>query len=99
MSVEMNIGSRNTLAIISFVFGLLAFLSTVILSNNILTGIFGLAAMIIGALALKQIKKQSEKGKGLAIIGIVLGILSIAYFLLGAVYYLFLTLFYRAISG
>jgi len=73
MPAESNIVSRNTLAIISFVFGLLAILSAVILTNNIITGLFRLAAMIIGAVALKQIKKRGGKGKGLAIEGIVAG--------------------------
>ncbi len=71
MSEESNVNSRNNLAIISFVLGIVSFLLT--LSARFELGIlFFIATLITGVIALRQIKEQSTKGKGLVIAGIVL---------------------------
>jgi hypothetical protein len=59
---------RNRLAVASLVCGLLGF-----------TGIGAIAGLIVGYMALKQIKASGQAGRGLAIAGIVLS----ALFLLG----------------
>jgi hypothetical protein len=42
----------------------------------------GIGQFILGAIALKQIRLRGEGGRGLAIAGLVLGILGVCYFLL-----------------
>ena len=42
-------------------------------------GIVGIAAVIISSIALLQINKSNEKGKGIAITGISIGALSVLY--------------------
>jgi hypothetical protein len=74
----------NILSIISLVAGILGFLSTCLSIIPILGwfclgigGLFGIAALVLGFLGMNQVKKTAEKGKGMAIAGIVLGGLTI----------------------
>src|SRR6185437_15544268 len=55
----------NTLAIISLVCAIV----------SVVFGILSIVAIILGALGLKQITARGEKGRGLAIAGLVIGIL------------------------
>ncbi|WP_290806524.1 DUF4190 domain-containing protein [Herbiconiux sp.] len=57
----------NVLAIVSLVIAILQ---------------FNLIAIILGAIALNQIKKTGENGRGLAIAGIVIGALSILFWVI-----------------
>jgi heme/copper-type cytochrome/quinol oxidase subunit 3 len=49
--------------------------------------ILGIVAVILSAVAMPQIERKGQKGKGLAIAGLVLGILDVVYFI-GKVLYL-----------
>jgi hypothetical protein len=42
-------------------------------------GIFGIAALVLGFLGMNQVKKNAEKGRGLAIAGLVIGILLVVW--------------------
>ena len=56
-------GRYNVLAIVGFI---LAF-------------VFALAGLVVSIIALSQIKKTGERGRGLAIAGIIIGLLSIVF--------------------
>lgn len=56
------VAKTNTLAIVSLILGILG---------------FNIVAVIVGHIALSQIKKTGESGKPLAIIGLVLGYIAI----------------------
>ena len=62
----------NVLAIIGFIVACISFLLN-------FWGIVGIAAVVLSSLGLIQINKNGEKGKKLAIAGIVLGAISIVY--------------------
>lgn len=68
----------NVLALASVITGALAVPSLCCYYAGVIPGI---AAIILGAIGLKQLKERmdTEKGKGLAIAGIVLGSLAIAF--------------------
>jgi Domain of unknown function (DUF4190) len=69
----------NPFAITSLVCGIVQFLLGVLVVGNILGAI---PAIVFGSIALKQIKLRGERGRGLAIAGLVLGILGVLYFTL-----------------
>ena len=56
----------------------------------ILSFFVGLAGLIVSIVALNQIKKRNEKGKGLAIAGVVFSILGIIPFLVGLFFMVFI---------
>jgi Domain of unknown function (DUF4190) len=69
----------NPFAITSLVCGIVQFLLGVLVVGSILGAI---PAIVFGSIALKQIKLRGERGRGLAIAGLVLGILGVLYFTL-----------------
>jgi hypothetical protein len=69
----------NRAAIWALVCGIGQFILGLTLVGNILAAI---PAIILGAIALKQTRLRGEGGRGLAIAGLVLGILGVFYFLL-----------------
>ena len=76
-NVKMNLMAK--LSMISCVISVLIFLFwpsvETIKLGIILCGVFALASMILGIIALKQIKKSKEKGKGISIAMIVVGVI------------------------
>ena len=64
---------------LGLVCGIGQFILGLTLVGNILLAI---PAIILGAIALKQIRLRGERGRGMAIAGLVLGILGVFYFLL-----------------
>lgn len=68
------VNSRNGLATTSLVFSILAIIVHVLFGPT-WSNFLGLLAMIMGAIALMQIRKQGGKGKGVALAGIAIGIL------------------------
>jgi len=92
----------NVLSIISLVAGILGFLGTCLglipflgwICSGI-GGLFGLAAVILGVLGINQVKATADKGKGLAIAGLILGVLT----LLGICVYIIITIVAGPIIG
>jgi hypothetical protein len=70
---------NNPFAITALVLGIVQFVLGLALVGNIVAAI---PAIIFGALALKQIRLRGERGRGMAIAGLVLGILGVLYFVL-----------------
>ena len=70
---------NNPFAITALVCGIVQFLLGLLVVGNILGAI---PAIVFGSIALKQIKVRGERGRGLAIAGLVLGILGVLYFTL-----------------
>ncbi|HXW87598.1 MAG TPA: DUF4190 domain-containing protein [Streptosporangiaceae bacterium] len=70
---------NNPLAIAALVCGIAQFLLGLVLVGNILLAI---PAVICGALGIRQINQRGERGRGMAIAGLVLGILGIVYFVI-----------------
>ncbi len=70
---------NNPAAIWALVCGIVQFIFGLTLVGNILLAI---PAIILGSIALKQIRLRGERGRGLAIAGLVLGILGVVYFVL-----------------
>lgn len=71
--VQASQGTRyNTFAIVGFVIGILSLLINFF-------GLVGIAAVIVSVVGLKQVQENNEKGKGLAIAGLVIGIFSVIY--------------------
>lgn len=70
----------NVLSIVSLVTGIIGFLSTClgifVVVGQVCMGLFGLAGIITGFIGLSQAKRNLEKGKGMAIAGIILGVLT-----------------------
>lgn len=66
--------SRNNNATASLVLGIMAIVMLILL-GRIWANCMGPLAVIFGVVALFQMKKQGSTGKGMAIIGIVLGTL------------------------
>jgi Domain of unknown function (DUF4190) len=69
----------NRVAIWALVCGIGQFVLGLLLVGNILLAI---PAIICGSIALKQTRLRGERGRGMAIAGLVLGILGVLYFLL-----------------
>ena len=77
--VQPSAGRNNPLAIAALVCGIAQFLGGLLIVGNILLAI---PAVICGAIGLRQINQRGERGRRMAIAGLVLGILGVAYFLL-----------------
>jgi Domain of unknown function (DUF4190) len=69
----------NPVAIAALVCGIGQFVLGLLLVGNILLAI---PAIICGAIGLRQVNQRGERGRGMAIAGLVLGILGVVYFLL-----------------
>jgi Domain of unknown function (DUF4190) len=67
----------NPVAIAALVCGLVQFLLGLLILGNILLAI---PAVVLGAIGLRQTAVRGERGRGLAIAGLILGILGIVYF-------------------
>lgn len=70
-------GGTNTLAVVSLVFGILAFL--------LLPLIGALVAVVCGHHGRSQIRRRGQDGSGLALAGLILGYINISIFVLGIV--------------
>jgi hypothetical protein len=70
---------NNPFAIVALCCGIGQFVLGLAIVGNIVGAV---PAIIFGALSLKQIKLRGERGRGMAIAGLVLGILGVLYFLL-----------------
>jgi hypothetical protein len=70
---------NNPFAITALVCGLVQFVLGLAVVGNIVAAI---PAIVFGAIALKQIRLRGERGRGMAIAGLVLGILGVLYFAL-----------------
>jgi hypothetical protein len=70
---------NNPVAIAALVCGLAQFVLGLLLVGNILLAI---PAIICGAIGLRQIDQRGERGRGMAIAGLVLGILGVVYFVI-----------------
>ncbi len=70
---------NNRAAIAALVCGLAQFILGLLIVGNI---VLAIPAIICGALGLKQISRRGEGGRGMAIAGLVLGILGVVYFLI-----------------
>ncbi|MBU5294462.1 DUF4190 domain-containing protein [Anaerosalibacter bizertensis] len=62
----------NSLAIAGLVLGLVSWFLNFF-------GIVGILAIVFSAIALSQIKRESSKGKGFAIVGLISGIINVIY--------------------
>ena len=74
----------NVLAIISLIGGILGLLGICLgiipvigLFCSIPGGVFGLAAVVLGMIGINKTKVTGEKGKGMAIAGLILGVLTL----------------------
>ena len=65
-------GQSNPLALSGFIVALCSLLSN-------FGGIVGLVATVLSAVGLAQVKSKNGKGKGFAIAGLIIGIISIIY--------------------
>lgn len=78
-----NVSPKSSIATFSLVIGILSVLASFFLASIPGIGVLGgLVALILGIMALREIKAQGFQGRGSAIWGIVLGSISIAWFLL-----------------
>jgi hypothetical protein len=74
----------NVLSIISLVGGILGLLGMCLgvipvvgLFCSVPGGLFGLAALILGLVGINKVKTTGEKGRGMAIAGLILGVLTL----------------------
>ncbi len=72
-------GRTNPLAIAALVCGIGQFLLGLLIIGNILLAI---PALVLGVIGLGQIRSRGERGRGMAIAGVVLGLLGVLYFAL-----------------
>lgn len=70
---------NNPFAITALVCGLVQFVLGLAVVGNIVAAV---PAIVFGSIALKQIRLRGERGRGMAIAGLVLGILGVVYFAL-----------------
>lgn len=61
-------GQRNTLALVSMILGIAGFV----------TSITAIGAIVTGHMALSQIKKRGDEGRGMALTGLILGYVVVA---------------------
>lgn len=66
----------NTMAIASFVIALVS-----LFLSFWKGGVVGLAALILSIIAMRKIRENKEKGKGFAVAGIIIGAISVLYWL------------------
>lgn len=69
--------STNGLAIASLVLGIVGIVGSCL--TGIIAVVFGVLAIIFGAIAMKQIKDRGQAGRGLALTGLILGIVVAAW--------------------
>lgn len=70
-------GSTNGLAIASLVLGIVGIVGSCL--TGVFAIVFGVLAIIFGAIAMKQIKDRGQAGRGLALTGLILGIVVAAW--------------------
>jgi Domain of unknown function (DUF4190) len=70
---------NNRVAIAALVCGLAQFVLGLLVVGNI---VLAIPAIICGAIGLKQTRQRGESGRGMAIAGLVLGILGVVYFVI-----------------
>jgi Domain of unknown function (DUF4190) len=70
---------NNPFAITALICGIGQFVLGLLVFGNI---VLAIPAIVFGALSLKQIRLRGERGRGMAIAGLVLGILGVIYFAL-----------------
>lgn len=80
MTNETNNVGTNVKAIISFILGLTTLFWMIVFP--IIGVILGTTGLILGILAMKDIKRTKQSGKWLAIVGVVCGVLGIVMMLL-----------------
>jgi hypothetical protein len=92
----------NVLSIISLVAGILGLLGMCVgiipvvgWFCSVPGGLLGLAAVIMGVLGINQVKAKGEKGKGMAVAGLILGVLT----LLGLCVYIIITIALGPVIG
>jgi hypothetical protein len=79
---------QNIYALLALIGGLLAFIGNCFTLLSIIipglpfvcgtiSGIFSLLALVLGIVGLVQIKKSGEKGRGMALAGLLLGVLGV----------------------
>jgi hypothetical protein len=81
-------GKTDVCAVLSFVFGLLT------LTNPYTALPFGIAAIVLGFVALKRIRERGTKGQGWALAGIIMGFLFLLLWVVMALLMLLLVGFY-----
>jgi hypothetical protein len=96
------VSKTNILSIISLVGGILGLLGMCLGIIPVIGwfcsvpgGLFGLTAVILGVVGINKIKATGEKGKGMAIAGLVLGVLT----LLGVCVYVIITIALGPVIG
>ncbi len=72
----------NILSIISLVVGILSLLSVCVgwlipIAGPICIGLLAIAAIVTGFIGMSQVGKTGDKGKGMAIAGLIMGILAL----------------------
>lgn len=87
---------NNRVAIAALVCGVGQFVLGLLVVGNILLAI---PAIICGAIGLKQISRRAEGGRGMAIAGLVLGILGVVYFVIIVVVLIILASIHHSGSG
>lgn len=77
----------------------LAILSLVFSCCFVVTGLLGVAGLICGIIARKQIKESGEEGDGLALAGVIIGACATGLMVLVVVAYVLFFVFAIAVSG
>ena len=62
------------------------------LGSILFGGLFAIAGVILGHIALKQIERTGEEGKGFALTGLIAGYIQIALWVLGGILFLFIAM-------
>jgi hypothetical protein len=82
----------NVLAIISMIASIVGFVW-------ILPFIGSLAGVIMGHISLRQIARTGEKGRGMALAGLIVGYVGLAFFVIGIAFFLFFVFAVAASEG
>lgn len=69
---------KSSVATFSLVIGILSIVGSLFLPAS---GLLGIVALILGFMALREIKTQGFQGRGLAIGGIIAGLLGVGWYL------------------
>ena len=72
-------GRANPLAIAALACGIGQFFLGLLIVGNILLAV---PALVLGIVGLRQVRSRGERGRGMAIAGVVLGALGVVYFAL-----------------
>jgi uncharacterized membrane protein YphA (DoxX/SURF4 family) len=75
-------GKTNALAVVSLIVGIVGLIGICIavfipIAGPICTGILAVAAIVTGFLGMNQANKNAEKGRGMAIAGLIIGVVTI----------------------